>query len=302
MNYSNSHMFRTDPKWFYFLKDINANREINFWRKDIKEINNINENDRIYFLRKKTKTYPKIAIIGMAEFVKYEVLTINEAWDRFKKNNGCSDIYEFSSKFSSNIQEKIGCLILRNLIFFEDEYYLSDVNISFSPKIQSRKSLSLLEENNILNLLNGKEIIEFIPSYNENIIGEDVNRLVKSRVNQTYFRYSLINIYKKCVLCGLSNEKLLRASHSKPWSESNANEKVDPMNGLLLCANHDLLYDKHLISFDENKKVIISPLLKDSDLNLLNIYKDLYINVPDKAMQYISYHREKFNEKIEYNT
>lgn len=297
MNNSNAHMLRTNPNWFYFLKHNNATNKINFWRKDIKAISNIHENDRIYFLRKKTKEYPKISIIGMATFEKYSIMSPKEAWYTFKTNNGCSNINELISNFPENTKE-IGCIILNNMIYFENEIYLSDANISFSRKIQSRKSLTYFEENNILDLINGVEFANYYYSYDETKIGNDIKREVNTRVNQTYFRNSLINLYEKCVLCGLNITSLLRASHSKAWKESTPSEKVDPMNGLLLCPNHDLLYDQHLITFDENKRIVISPLLKEKDLNLLNVSPNSTINVPDEAMKYIQYHRLKFEEKL----
>lgn len=301
MNNQKAHMLRTNPNWFYFLKLNNATGIINFWRKDTKSITNIHTNDRIYFLRKKTKDYPKISIIGMAIFDRYEILTPEKAWISFQTNNGCRTLTELLSNFSSKT-EKIGCLLLKDIVYFENEIYLSDANISFSPKIQSRKSLSYIEESNILDLINGIKPTLFKSSTDEIKIGKDIERVIKARVNQTYFRYSLINLYKKCVLCGLTNTTLLRASHSKPWSESNPSEKVDPMNGLLLCPNHDLLYDKHLITFDKNKKIMISPALTENDIKLLNISKDSYINLPDEAMKYIEYHRHKFKEQLNNKT
>lgn len=298
MNNSNAHMLRTDPNWFYFLKHNNATNKINFPRKDIKAISNIHENDRIYFLRKKTKEYPKIAIIGMATFEKYAIMSPKEAWHTFKTNNGFSNINELLSNFPENTKE-IGCIILNNIMYFENEISLSDTSISFSRKIQSRKSLTYLEESNILDLINGVESPNYsYYAHDKTKVGNDIKREVNTRVNQTHFRYSLINLYKKCVLCGLSITPLLRASHSKEWKDSTPAEKVDPMNGLLLCPNHDLLYDQHLITFDENKKIIISPILKESDLKLLNVSRNSYINVPDDAMKYIQYHRHKFEEQL----
>ena len=37
----NSHMMRTDPDWFYYLKNNNLSKDVNFWRKDISNINNM---------------------------------------------------------------------------------------------------------------------------------------------------------------------------------------------------------------------------------------------------------------------
>ncbi len=44
--------------------------------------------------------------------------------------------------------------------------------------------------------------------------------------------------------------------------------------GPLLCANHDKLFDKGLISFDENGNIIISSKLSNMDKILSNIQND----------------------------
>ena len=89
--------------------------------------------------------------------------------------------------------------------------------------------------------------------------------MIKARMVQGDFRDLLFQIYpNECLLSGLEIKDLLIASHIKPWSESNDNEKVDPMNGFLLSASIDKLFDRHLISFDDYGKLYISNKLKDN--------------------------------------
>ena len=68
---------------------------------------------------------------------------------------------------------------------------------------------------------------------------------------QDIFRNNLIARYGcKCFLCSKDIETVLVASHIKPACECNVIEKADCENGLLLCALHDKLFDRYLISFD----------------------------------------------------
>jgi len=53
----------------------------------------------------------------------------------------------------------------------------------------------------------------------------------------------------------------LKASHIKAWKDcTSTQERLDSNNGLLLCANHDALFDQYLISlgafpkYAKNKK------------------------------------------------
>lgn len=84
---------------------------------------------------------------------------------------------------------------------------------------------------------------------NNAISGMDIERIVKARVTQGSFRRLLLLECHHCNLCDISTTSVLRASHIKEWSESTREELIEANNGLLLCANHDALFDRHLISF-----------------------------------------------------
>ncbi|KEH92842.1 hypothetical protein Z962_11330, partial [Clostridium botulinum C/D str. BKT12695] len=86
----------------------------------------------------------------------------------------------------------------------------------------------------------------------KNIKNTEKKTIINSRIGQENFRKQLIKCYGKCVLCDIKHESMLKASHIKPWSDSNNTERLDFFNGFLLCANHDALFDKGLISFDDD--------------------------------------------------
>lgn len=119
--------------------------------------------------------------------------------------------------------------------------------------------------------------------------------LAKSRIGQGIYRDSLLSKYNgKCMLCGLQYKGLLIASHIKEWSEANNDERVDVNNGLLLCTLHDTLFDKHLITFDDNGKIMISPKLNIEDRALCNITEESKIKMEPGIAKYMEYHRNKF--------
>ena len=95
---------------------------------------------------------------------------------------------------------------------------------------------------------------------------------------------------------------LFVASHIKAFSDPNTsdNEKYDINNGLLLSANADALFDKHLISIDQNKNVVFSFLF---DLENASIKQQLLLQQPifktvfnDSRMTYLNYHYNLFLE------
>lgn len=87
----------------------------------------------------------------------------------------------------------------------------------------------------------------------------------------------------KCPICGIGMEAILRASHSKPWKDSSDEERLNPYNGVLLCCNHDALYDKGLISFDGQGRLHISKQIPLEEYMIYWLVKDLKIPVhPEK--------------------
>lgn len=87
--------------------------------------------------------------------------------------------------------------------------------------------------------------------------------LAKARIGQGKFRADIVASWRKgevCALTGLAVPEMLIASHIKPWRESSNVERLDPMNGLLLAAHVDKLFDRFLMSFEESRAGFTSVL------------------------------------------
>jgi putative restriction endonuclease len=116
--------------------------------------------------------------------------------------------------------------------------------------------------------------------------------IIKSRIGHSAFKKALLSIRKKCNLCGVSDERFLLASHIKPWSQSNHQERLDVNNGLILCPNHDALFDKGYISFDDDGKILISDSLDEATKVFLNINEIMKIKMNEEQQIYMKWHRE----------
>lgn len=82
--------------------------------------------------------------------------------------------------------------------------------------------------------------------------------LIMARVGQGQFRANVIaqwGLGETCALTGVSIPALLTASHIKPWRNSTNEQRLDGMNGLMLAAHVDRLFDRHLLSFREDRGV-----------------------------------------------
>lgn len=139
-----------------------------------------------------------------------------------------------------------------------------------------------------------KKIIEEIDNCEADINKEtEKQALVKIRMGHSELRNRILNHKKECEICGIKNNKLLIISHIKPWAKSENSEKLDTNNILLLCSMHDALFDKGLISFDDNGKILISSELDEKEQALVNINEDSYIKITsDRQIEFLRYHRE----------
>jgi putative restriction endonuclease len=71
---------------------------------------------------------------------------------------------------------------------------------------------------------------------------------VSVRLNQARFRRAVLASYgQRCCITGLSEPRLLVASHIVPWAEDTRN-RLNPHNGLCLSALHDRAFDLGLIT------------------------------------------------------
>jgi putative restriction endonuclease len=108
-----------------------------------------------------------------------------------------------------------------------------------------------------------KEIDEVIELKEEIPEGKEKIRLVKTRVNQYFFRDSILGIYdNKCCITGLAIPKLLVASHIMPWADD-AKNRLNPENGLCLNSFHDKAFDEGFLTVTTDYKVKLSKAILD---------------------------------------
>ena len=121
-------------------------------------------------------------------------------------------------------------------------------------------------------------------------------QLILARIGQGKFRDDLMMIWKgSCAVTGLSTPAILRASHMVGWSEtSDDRERLDANNGLLLSANLDALFDRKLISFDNEGNILLSPNLTIQDRTFLNLENAKLRKIPTPAqLIYLTRHRQE---------
>lgn len=119
--------------------------------------------------------------------------------------------------------------------------------------------------------------------------------LIQARIGQGLYRQKLLEECPFCPISMINDERLLIASHIKPWAKSNDKEKVDPKNGFALSPNYDRMFDSGFMTFSSDKTIIVSPWISPMNQKRLGIYTGMKVPklpLDDEREYYLQYHRE----------
>jgi hypothetical protein len=118
-------------------------------------------------------------------------------------------------------------------------------------------------------------------------------QLVKSRRGQGQFRHNVLLREPRCRVTGISDPIHLRASHIKPWSKSNDQEKIDGNNGLMLAPHIDHLFDSGWISFSDEGALLGSPKCPSEIFAAFGVSHSQNVGVFSiEQKEYLAFHRE----------
>ena len=143
------------------------------------------------------------------------------------------------------------------------------------------------------------ELKECLVSETNSAKRTEIETLIKARQGQGSFRQKLLKLYPSCPLTGLDIEPLLIASHIKPWSVCDDNERLCRFNGLMLAPNIDRLFDNGLITFDTDGTIKISPTIDSENQKRLGISPDMKLKIRPESEKYFEYHRNHVFPKEE---
>ena len=129
--------------------------------------------------------------------------------------------------------------------------------------------------------------------------GEMRQAIVLQRIKQDFFCRAVLASYRgRCCISGVTEPRLLVASHIVPWREDKAN-RLNPSNGLCLSAIHDKAFDSYLFSLtDDNRVVLSQPLKASKDAFLQEVFwpiEDRSIELPERFIPnpaLVRHHRE----------
>tara|TARA_A100001015_G_scaffold238457_1_gene271448 strand:+ start:153 stop:818 length:666 start_codon:yes stop_codon:yes gene_type:complete len=126
------------------------------------------------------------------------------------------------------------------------------------------------------------------------------------QINQEKFKNDVHSYMPKCPFTSIKDERLLTASHIKPYkqceNEGRLDEAEDPKNGLTLSPTYDRLFDKGYITFKDDGELICGTQFNTYTWSRLNIKPNskMILDIkPEGREKYLNYHRkEVFKDNI----
>ena len=162
---------------------------------------------------------------------------------------------------------------------------------------ESEKLLALTQQKTVeeLNDISENELLQE---------GRTREAIVKLRVNQSFFRRSILAAYNNtCCITGIQIPSLLISGHIIPWAEDEKN-RLNPRNGIAINALHDKAFENGLITITPDYQIKVSSLLKDQQkkkglIDYFSRYDGKQIFLPSKFLpdpEFLKIHNSKFKE------
>jgi len=125
-------------------------------------------------------------------------------------------------------------------------------------------------------------------------------QLSKARVGQGLFRKRVILFDEGvCRVTGVSDQRLLIASHIKPWRTASNGERLNGHNGILLSPHVDTLFDERLITFEDDGRIRTHPSLSNDVLDRWAIDPTKKIEKFRKEQyEFLAHHRSAFGSAL----
>lgn len=158
---------------------------------------------------------------------------------------------------------------------------------------ESEKLLANLEHTTV-------EALNNIPEFELPKEGKTREQVVRVRVNQSFFRNSILASYNNtCCITGIGQKELLIAGHISPWGLDEKN-RLNPRNGIAINPLHDRAFEAGYITITTDYRVKVSPqLLKLKEPHMYDFFgrfENQPIILPSRFLpdvEFLRYHNEK---------
>ena len=116
----------------------------------------------------------------------------------------------------------------------------------------------------------------------------------RARQGQGLYREKLLADCPFCPITMINDERLLIASHIKPWAVATDKEKIDHKNGLMLSPLYDKLFDRGFMTFTDDRKIVLSNWISPANKKRIGVVDGQFVQMlplDDDRQAYMDFHR-----------
>lgn len=279
--YANVYLVNDTLEYFsidYTKKILEKLGKLPRWNFDEYRLNFDNEKD----LTKIKLTYAAHGV-GTARDVEFHKL---------RRNLFRNDRIMFLIENKINDENNVFILLSKNPVFYTILGIKNDKWLKVAEEDIKRKEYELTQQRNIISTSD-----EILDRRQQSVWRK---RLAEEMMNYTTNEYEVFCPLTYITVNYENAGTLFRASHIKRYADCSESEKFDLNNGILMCANADALFDKHLITISNDGELIFSELIKNDRRLISNllldrpIFKDI---LNSERLHYLEEHRRIFEEK-----
>lgn len=189
---------------------LNGSHSMVFWRISTKKFSSFQPGDLLFFLAKgeEDRRKKEKGIVGYGCFTGEKIMNIDSLWKKYEKQTGYVSREELESAILKTIKkdkipEKISCLLLNNVVFFQGPLYLSELGINLPGNLESFTYLDSHEGHVTLELLQkAKEIgIDYwTAAVSDEVIDE-------TTFNNDILKYQIGAIYENADIAAPNNSE-----------------------------------------------------------------------------------------------
>lgn len=116
----------------------------------------------------------------------------------------------------------------------------------------------------------------------------------RARQGQGLYREKLLSECPFCPITMINDERLLIASHIKPWAVASDKERIDHKNGFMLSPLYDKLFDRGFMTFTNERKIVLSNWISPANKKRLGITDGQFVQLlplDEERKAYLEFHR-----------
>lgn len=116
----------------------------------------------------------------------------------------------------------------------------------------------------------------------------------RARHGQGLYRDKLLAECPFCPITMINDERLLIASHIKPWAVATDKEKLDHKNGFMLSPLYDKLFDRGFMTFTKDRRVMLSNWISPANKKRLGVVEGQFVQMlplDEERQAYMDFHR-----------